>query len=127
MKVFKYCCAMLALAYLVGAALPYTQPSGAPQTAPVWVGRAALAMNALLFCVMFLGMQSRRPVFWRLIPVLMTMFLLINTIGPIWSMIQLSQPWLPFLSVVIFIVIGLLVFMVWWRRQKSYFEARSRG
>jgi hypothetical protein len=68
-------------------------------------------------------MQNRKLIFWRLIPVLMTILLLSNTIGPLWTAILLSEPLLPFVFIVVFIAIGSLVFMTWWRNQKSYFAS----
>jgi len=48
-------------------------------------------------------MQNRKLIFWRLIPVLMTILLLSNTIGPLWTAILLSEPLLPFVFIIVFI------------------------
>ena len=126
MKLFKYCCAILAVAYLISAALPYTQPSGAPQLTPVWVGRAMLAMDALFLGIMFFGVQSRKLIFWKLIPILMMVWLLSNMIGPLLYSIWFSKPLLPFVIIIVIFPIGLSAFVVWWRSQKNYFEADAR-
>ncbi|MFZ3350117.1 MAG: hypothetical protein WA268_04525 [Xanthobacteraceae bacterium] len=119
MKVFKYLCAIAALAYLANAFFP--MPPGAPQVVPAWVGRAALAVNCLLLGTISFGIQIRKPIYWKFIPVLMAIYLLWNFIVPLFDLISLSLPWLPFVSIIVFAVIGFLVFMAWWRNQKYYF------
>jgi hypothetical protein len=125
MKFFKYCCAILALAYLVTALLPahllVPQHSGLKATVPEWVGRALSIADFLLLAAMFYGVQKRKPIYWRLIPVLLGIFLLSVVIPTLWSLIRLSLPWAPFMFIVVFFFIGALFFGAWWRNQKNYF------
>jgi hypothetical protein len=118
----KWGCAILALAYLVAAFLP-THVT-APQHSwaeKEWVGRAIYIVNFLLVGVMFYGMQTRKLVYWRLIPILMTMFLLSVLIPWLWTAILLEFSLLPFLFICIITFFGMVAFVAWWRKQKSYF------
>jgi hypothetical protein len=125
MKFFKYVFAILALVYLVGAFLPpsfvVTQHSGAGPIAPEWVGRAISIADFLLLGIMFYGVQKRKLIYWRLIPFLLGLFLLSVVIPPLWSLIRLSLPWVPFIFIVVAIFIGALFLSAWWRNQKIYF------
>ena len=127
MKLFKYCCAFLALVYFVYAFLPsrlvVAELSGAEAITPEWVGRAFSIEYSLLFSAMFYGIQTRKRIFWRLIPVLLGILLLSVVIPAFWGLFRLSLPWVPFIFVVVFILISLLIFIAWWRSQKNYFVA----
>jgi RHS repeat-associated protein len=118
----KWGCAILALAYLVAAFFP--THVAAPQqswTAKEWVGRAIYIVNFLLVSAMFYGMQTRKPVYWRLIPILMILYLLSVLIPMLWTAIRLEFSLLPFLFICIITFFGMLAFVAWWRKQKSYF------
>ncbi len=123
MKVFKYGCAILALSYLVAALFP-SYLIVAPHTgvAHRLAGHAVLIVNSLLLIAMLYGIQTRKPIFWKLIPVLVVIFLLSVFVPPLWTFIQNRQPWVPFAFVIIFFFIGASSFMPWWRKQKNYFS-----
>lgn len=120
MKQFKYFCAIMALASLVSAFLP-AQHNDVRAVAPEWVGRAIFIVDFLLLSTMFYGIQTRKPIFWKLIPALLAMLLLSSVVPALWSLVQLSLPWLPFMFIIAFIFIGSLFFIAWWRKQRSYF------
>ena len=125
MTVVKYCCALTALSYLVAALLPAhllgNQPNGINSTAPEWIGRTLFFAYFLLLGTVTFGIQTRKPIYWKLIPILLGIFLLSIVIGALWSFILLSLPWIPFMFVVVVIFIGALFFGGWWRNQRSYF------
>lgn len=122
---FKWGCAIVALAYLATAFLPThviaPQPSWAGTVAPELIGRAIPIVDFLLVGIMFYGMHTRKPVCWRLIPILMAIFLLSVAIPTLWTAIRRGLPLLPFLFIFVFIFVGMLAFVVWWRKQKGYF------
>jgi hypothetical protein len=122
MKLFKYSCAALGLSYLISALLPasiiVTQPTAVTSE---WVGRLIYIGDFLLLSAMIYGVQKRTPIYWKLIPGLLGVFLLSVVIGTLWSLIALSMPWVPFTFIITFIFIGFLAFIAWWRNQKSYF------
>lgn len=125
MVLFKYCCATIALTYLVTALLPTNfiapSPSWAGAVGPEWIGRAISTVYFLLLGTIFYGLQRRRPIYWRLIPILLTTYLLGVAIPALWTYIRLELPWRPFLIIFVFIFIGMLGFMAWWRNQKNHF------
>jgi hypothetical protein len=121
MKYFKYLCAAMALGSLAGALIPTSIVPQHTATAPEWVGRAIYTGDFLLLGTVFYGMQKRKPIYWRLIPVLMAIYLLSVAIPTLWTVSRLSLPWFPFIVTFVFIFIGLLFFIAWWRNQKSYF------
>lgn len=131
MTLFKYICVIAALIYLVIAFLPThfmgPQHSAAGAVAPQWIGRAVSAVDFLLIGAMFYGMQTRKPVYWRLIPILLLIYLLSGVIAPLWTAILRGLPVLPFIFIVVFIFVGMLVFVTWWRNQKDYFAAGARS
>ena len=121
MKYFMYLCAAMALGCLVSALIPMSIVPKHTATAPEWVGRAIYIGDFLLLGTMFYGMQKRKPIYWRLIPILMTIYLLSVAMTALWTFSQLSLPWSPIVFTFVFIFIGLLFFIAWWRNQKSYF------
>ena len=130
MTLFKYICAIVALIHLAVVFLMFLpthviapQHSEAGRVVPEWIGRVVLAVDFLLIGTMFYGMQVRKPIYWRLIPILMTIYLLSGVIAPLWTAIRRGLPLLPFLSIVVFIFVAMAVFITWWRNQKSYFAA----
>jgi hypothetical protein len=125
MTLFKYICAIVALIHLVIALLPthFIGPhhSAAAAVAPQWIGRAVSAVDFLLVGTIFYGLQTRKPVYWRLIPVLLTIYLLSELIAPLWTAILRGLPWLPFLFIFVFIIVGMLAFVARWRKRRNYF------
>ena len=127
MNGFKYICAIAALVYLVSAlvylvnALVPTPFIGADTAAPSLTVPAGMTADFLLFGAIFYGLQKRKLIYWRLIPVLMVALLMLHLGFPLLYYIRHSQPWVPFVSVIVIFVIGFLIFMAWWRNQKSYF------
>jgi hypothetical protein len=125
MKLFKYCCAAVAFSYLVSAFLPMhlnvAQHSGAAKSTPEWLARAIPFADFLLLGTIFYGLQRPRPIFWKIIPVLMIIYLLSVVIPPLWTLISRSLPWVPFIFIIVLFFVGALFFLVWWRNQKSYF------
>jgi len=121
MKYFMYLCAAMALGSLGSAIVPMSIVPQNTATAPEWVGRAIYVGDFLLLGTMFYGMQKREPIYWRLIPVLMAIYLLSVAIPALWTLSRLSLPWFPIIVTLVFIFIGLLFFIAWWRNQKSYF------
>jgi hypothetical protein len=112
----------MAFGFLISALLA-TSSIVAPQRtiAPEWVVRAIYFLDFLLLGGIFYGLQTRKTIYWKLIPVLLGIFLLSFVIGSLWSIIQLSLPWVPFVFVIVLIFIGSLFFGAWWRKQKNYF------
>lgn len=124
MKYFKYGCAALALIYLAIALLPtkFAAQQAEAAVVPVWIGRAVAILDFVLLSSIFYGLQQRYPAFWRAIPILLVVYLLSILISAFWTLIVLSLPWLPFLFVVTFILIGASFFYLWWRKQQNYFS-----
>jgi hypothetical protein len=120
MKLLKFCCAVLALGCLVSALIPTSIAPQHTATAPAWVGRAVSTADFLLLGIVLYGVETRKPIYWRLIPILLAIFLLSVLIPTLWSLIRLSLPWLPFVCIIVFIFVGVLFFIAWWRNQKSY-------
>jgi hypothetical protein len=116
MVLFKYCCAIVALAYLATAFLP-THYIGYERS----VAHAIFIIDFLLVGAMFYGMQKRKSLYWILIPIFMTIYLLFATIPALWTAVRLGLPWLPLIFIFFFIGIGLMGFLAWWRKQKGYF------
>jgi hypothetical protein len=124
MKLFKYCCAILALVYLVSAlaqASFFAAPKGAEQIALGWVASAISLLQSLLLGIMFYGVHTRNSAYRTLVPRLMVTFLLTGFIPALWSAVRLSLPLTPFFFIAIFIFIGAVFFVRWWQNQKSYF------
>jgi hypothetical protein len=122
MTQFKWGCAIVALAYLVGAFLPtHVMAPQYSSTGTEWIGRAILIMNFLFVGAMFYGMQRRKLVYWRLIPILMAMYMLSALIPALWTAIRLGSSLLPFIFMLIIIFFGMLAFIAWWRNRKPYF------
>ena len=119
MKPFKYFCAAMALGCLVSALIPMSIVPQHTATAPEWVGRAIYLGDFLLLGTIVYGVQTRKPIYWRLIPVLMAIYLLSVLIAILWSLIRLSLPWLPFVFMFVLFFIGFLFFITWWRNQKT--------
>lgn len=125
MKLLKYSCAILALVYLATALVPshfmLVQHTKIESIIPEWIARAiSISYSVLLFAI-FYGLQKRIPIYWILVPILLGLFILGLLIPAFWSLFRLSQPWIPFIFVIVFISIGFLVFIAWWRKQRSYF------
>jgi hypothetical protein len=120
-KYFKYLCAAMALGCLVSALIPTSIVPQHTGTTPEWVDRAIYFGGFLLLGTIFYGMQKRKPIYWRLIPILMAIYLLSVVISTLWNLSRLSLPWLPFIFTFAFIFMGFLFFIAWWRNQKSYF------
>jgi hypothetical protein len=116
----------MALGSLVGALIPMSIVPQHIATVPEWVGRALYTADFLFLGTMFYGLQRPKPIYWKLIPVLMVIFLLSVLISTLWSAFRLSLPLLPFMILVVFMFVGLLVFIAWWRKQKNYFESPQR-
>jgi hypothetical protein len=121
---FKYCCAILAVIYLVLALLPTNVIN--PHhivigPTPVWLGRAISIADFLLLATVFYGMHTRRPIYWVLIPILIMLYVLSILIPSLWTLVWLSLPWQPFIIVVVLFLIGMIVFCAWWRKQREYF------
>jgi hypothetical protein len=121
MKYFKYLCAAMALSCLVSALIPMSIVPQHTATAPEWLGRVIYIGDFLLLGTMFYGMQKRKPIYWRLIPVLMAIYLLSVVVPALWTLSRLSLPWFPIIFTFVFIFIVLLFFIAWWRNQRSYF------
>jgi hypothetical protein len=125
MKLFKYCCAIMALPYLVTAFLPMhfnvAHHNGAGTIGSEWGARAVAIADVLLLGAMFYGLHRRNPIYWILIPILMVAYLLSVVIPPLWTIVSLSLPWVPFMFIVFLFAVGALGFCAWWRHQRSYF------
>jgi hypothetical protein len=125
MKLFKYCCASLALLYLVNAFLPthftVAQHSRVEAITPEWAGRMISTAYFLFLGAISYGVQQRKPIYWRLIPVLLGIYLLGVFVPALWTFSQLHLPWLPFLFIGGVMFIAFLVFIAWWRNQRRYF------
>jgi hypothetical protein len=126
MKFLKNGCLFLALAYLVYATpLPHfilPEPESIKAVAlPAWLGRMIYFIYFLLFAVMFYGFHMRKPIYWRIIPVLIAAYLLAGVFGELWILIRLSLPWVPFVFFIVAEFVSFLVFFIWWRKQKDYF------
>lgn len=130
MTLFKYICAIVAVVSLVITLLPpyFTghQHIATGAVAPQWIGRAVSAVDFLLIGTAFYGMQTRKPAYWRLIPILVLIYLLSGVIAPLWTAIIRGLPVLPFISIFVFIFVGMFVFLAWWRNQKNYFAVGAR-
>jgi len=80
-------------------------------------------IDALTFGSIFYGIHKRISIFWKMIPALILIFILKMNIFADWYLISHSLPWLPFLAMMIVICLGGgMLFVPWWRQQKSYFE-----
>jgi hypothetical protein len=123
MKSFKKACILLALAYLVAALFPlHLLVAQQNAVVPDWVGRALYFAYFLLFSTVAYGVQTRKSIYWRLIPALLVIFFLSFIVGATWTFIHLSLPWIPLiLTFVPCIVIGGFIFSGWWRKQAGYF------
>lgn len=121
--VLKKGCAFLAIAYLVWALLPYSllgMHRGA-QLSPEWASRTIFFAWFLVFGTMFYGLKRRTPIYWKLIPLLFGTYLTVDLAGAVWSLRQLSKPVAPFLVVIVALIVAFAAFLVWWRKQKSFF------
>lgn len=121
--VLKKGCAFLAVLYLVWALLPYSL-LGMPravQLSPEWVSRATFLAWSLLFGAVFYGLKKRTPIYWKLIPLLIGVYAAANFAGAAWSTERLSKPLAPFLFGGIAIIGAFTVFLLWWRKQWSFF------
>jgi hypothetical protein len=120
--------ALMALLYLMSAVLPASLfgRHGDPQLVPGWVGRAIFIADALVFGAIFYGLMKRKPIFWTLIPILLGAYLASFVIGSFWSIRHLANyshvPWFPIYLMYVILVSGFIVFVLWWRKQKSYFR-----
>jgi hypothetical protein len=122
MKHFKFFCAAMALGSLVSALIPMSILPQHTAATPEWVGRAIFIVDFLLLGTMLYGVQTRKPIYWRLIPILMMIYLLLSVLIPtLWSFVRLSLPWPPVVFIIVFIFVGALFFITWWQNQKSYF------
>jgi len=128
MKFLKYGCALTALTYFVYVFLPshfiVAQHSKAGENLPDWFSRTTSLALFLLYGVIFYGLQKRRAIFWRLIPVLVATIFLGTTIGALSiPPPNVSIPWFLYFLIPILVLTLFLVFIAWWRHQKSYFSA----
>jgi hypothetical protein len=127
-KSFKGFCGLLALSYLAAAIIPaelFFKYNG-PRLVPDWAGHAIYFGYFLLFGVVFYGLQYRIPIYWKLTPILIGIFISTYLIGSLWSALSLSWPLAPFTFVIIFFLLSYFIFIAWWRKQKSYFEYEER-
>jgi hypothetical protein len=60
MKIFKYCCAAMALSYLVSALLPISLVGPHQAVIPEWIGRGIFITNFLVLAVISYGLHTER-------------------------------------------------------------------
>jgi hypothetical protein len=127
----KYGCALLALVYLVYALLPssFFANFHAPMVhwAPEWFSRTHSFINFLIFGTIAYGLQKRAPVFWRLIPALIFIFLLMFFISALLTVIEFSWPLLPFLFFMLVVFIGVACLYPQWQKQRGYFRLPQKN
>lgn len=127
-KFLKYGCALCALTYFIYVFLPadfiVAQHSKTAANVSEWFSRAISFALFLLYGAIFYGLQKRRAIFWRLIPVLVGTIFLETTIGALSTPPQnVSMPWYLYFLIPVLVLMLFLVFIAWWRHQKSYFAA----
>lgn len=125
MKCSKYGCAVLAALYLAVTVFPADLIVGphstSPAAIPAWVGRMISAIEFLALAVISYGLFSRKSIYWILIPFLIALYLMSVLIPALWTLIELSLPWRPFMFIVGFLLLGFGTFGAWWRKQRDYF------
>jgi len=113
-----------AIAYFVYALLPYAYLGmrSASDLSSDWPGRAQALAVSLMFAVVFYGLRNRTPIYWKVIPTLIGIYGLSSILGGAWTFYYRSQPWILVVAFGGPVVLGAFVFfIVWWRKQKSYF------
>jgi hypothetical protein len=116
--------AFLAVAYLVYALLPYSRLGmhGGPQLFPEWASRAWFLVCSLFFATIFYGLKKRTPIYWKVIPVLSGIYIVVHFVGAVLTTHHLSQAWLPLLMFGGPTIFGAFtIFVLWWRKQRNYF------
>ncbi len=129
--IMKYMCAIMAFGFLVTALLPSSLLMDRHEiinpVVPQWALRMIYAANFLFLGSISYGLQTRKPIYWRLIPFLLTGFFLSLAVGIVWSSVRHPQPVLPFVFMLGFFLIGMLFFILWWQKQKDYFVDPTRS
>src|SRR5579872_1536391 len=112
--IMKYMCAIMSLGSLVAALLPSSLLMDPHEiinpVMPQWVTQMIYAMDFLILGSISYGLHTRRRVYWRLIPFLLVGFFLSIVLEIVWSSVRHSQPVLPFVFMLGFFVIGMLLF-----------------
>jgi hypothetical protein len=124
----KYVFAFLCFAYIASAFLPgcSTHARDCPPTVySAWLGRALFIIDGVLFAAAFLCMQIRKPICWKLIPVLLGGYWLTYILPGFWFPPKVQHAWVPEMALVIITVVGVPAFVIWWRNQKSYFAEKA--